>query len=1362
MADPKKILGGLGKVRKALLADEKALPDVHYADPLKPATMRMSEALGNAGAEGKTLNFTEADRSRVFGSNRGGVGFSGLQHYSLPHQQANTVWGFGNETTAKKKVRQNDPEKSIWTTFVGAPTQHKSNTVVLQDAVKEFQDAVKAGKVHPAQIELMNKRIKAATDDKTGARLFDEAYDLTDPAALSAANSFARRSAIGDVLLGEGVKGEMRRKAFKQEHGGQTWHDSGKMESILKRETDPDLVDAGTFDVGNRLFVMDNGVIHRPDLNVAFPYQVTGNDLGMKFQLTPKEAAMRDWMKQYEGRVDKKGNPAPASYMDLARNNPSQFVGEDFLTFLQKEGHKKGGAVDIDAADARLTAAIEKRMAKGGAVDIEAADARLQAAIDARMADGGKVVKGAAKVFKKLFNDDVLPMTERDANLAKFLEPSKIQQRLYHGTTATEGGKGTEAIRRIKPSKEGSLGSGVYLTPRTAHASGYSGIPNDDAIAAMRNSPYSQDMADQFMADRASGTLREGQMGGNMLPVHAQIKNPLIIEGTHGDPAAEALIKLGMDEDSAIRMVERAYEEKGNIGKQIQARAQAAGYDGLAQYRDGELSEVVSYNPNAVKSAIGNQGTYDTSLPDLNKAEGGGAFKKLQFMADGGIPHMADAGRVVKGMGKLGKKLFADPAESSVTSARRGERMADQMGGNTIVKETGGNWLGGETEKQLKRLQMGDTVPKNQMAELQGSIDTAKRVTGRDAGVDRAIRQMENELDTQARNNAMNAWMESNLTNYVKKQMGTADDPVRKLAEQDILHMKPYGTREAGSLVMRKRAGLGYPAQGLGQSETAKFWERLSDQAIDAYPAGSYKHGALDESILTNNPWLQNVPDETMIHSGKGLTRELGFDHITDVLREDLRAGRIRPEQLNKVSMEQAVRRTHEYDQEMARRMAETQIKATEGMPIHKDYADKGYKWIELSPSKELPEGWTSAKTSSGELTYFDPQGVRHTHPDADKVSTALKYEGDTMGHCVGNYCPDVLSGKSRIYSLRDAKGEPHVTIEVNPANVDKGTFPVDTWFKSQPKEMQDAITNAGYTGYNIRHSPQFKEAEKNAPPSIKQIKGKGNAAPKEDYLPFVQDFVKSGQWSDVGDLSNAGLRDVKFMTNPSVYENYLERGLKVPKYATEKELDELHNEYLRLAEPRNYKPPAEGMAEGGGAFKTIQWAKGYDGGGLAVDVSEPSENSRRGPLLTERDWANIKRNAPEVYEWAKQNVKDEASQLKTAGGMKDFALRTGAQYLGGIPDLINLGLMGIDAGLSTPRRPVNLSSEKPWFGSEQYMDAMHKAGMLGENEFPIAETLAGVLMPAGLIKKGIKKMRGPSIKEEPKKRQGGLSAMAR
>jgi hypothetical protein len=444
MADPKKIIGGLGKASKRLLMTEeeklaqKYAAGAQYADPLAPATMRMSEALGNVGAEGKTLNFTEADRSRVFGSNRGGVGFSGLQHYSLPHKKANTVWGFGNKTTAEKKVKQNDPEKSIWTTFVGSPNQHKSNTVVLKDAIKEFQNAVKAGNVPAGQIKLMNDRIRMATDDKTGVLLFDDAFDLTDPSALGAANSFARRSAVGDVLLGEGVKGEMRRKAFKEENKGETWKDSGQMDSILRRETDPDLIDAGTYDVGNRFFVMDGKIIERPDLNEAFPLQVTGTDLGIKYQLVPPNKAMRDFYKLREGRKDKNDRLSPVNYYDLSRAEPSQFVDEDYLTFLQKEGHKDGGSIDADqelksmiadhldsqSADQELRAMIEGHFASGGGVSKAnggGAFKKLEF-----MAEGGTpmqaggVAKGAAKGFKKLFAErDVLPVESQAAKQAR-------------------------------------------------------------------------------------------------------------------------------------------------------------------------------------------------------------------------------------------------------------------------------------------------------------------------------------------------------------------------------------------------------------------------------------------------------------------------------------------------------------------------------------------------------------------------------------------------------------------------------------------------------------------------------------------------------------------------------------------------------------------------------------------------------------------------------------------------------------------------------------------------------------------------------------------------------------------------------
>ena len=294
-----------------------------------------------------------------------------------------------------------------------------------------------------------------------------------------------------------------------------------------------------------------------------------------------------------------------------------------------------------------------------------------------RMQVGGltkiaQLVKGAQKV---------LPAAEREANLAKFLEPSKTQMRLYHGTTATESGKGKEAFRSLKPSKEGALGSGVYLTPNSEFASTYAGFPARSQLERdiQTGSDFAKESASQLLDRMNQGAIESHEIGGNMLPVHAQLRNPLIIEGTHNDPMIEALIKLGVDENKASRMVEKAYEEKGYIGKQVQSRAQAQGYDGLMQYRDGDLSEVVSYNPNAVKSAIGNQGTYNINYPDLSKANGGGIHMQV-----GGLSALANIGKATKAGSKLSAAEIASLRASGMEIP--GVHFADSLNPNDIMR----------------------------------------------------------------------------------------------------------------------------------------------------------------------------------------------------------------------------------------------------------------------------------------------------------------------------------------------------------------------------------------------------------------------------------------------------------------------------------------------------------------------------------------------------------------------------------------------------------------------------------------------------------------------------------------------------
>jgi hypothetical protein len=201
----------------------------------------------------------------------------------------------------------------------------------------------------------------------------------------------------------------------------------------------------------------------------------------------------------------------------------------------------------------------------------------------------GKITAPATEAFKRWFGDSIA--IDEEGNPLP----------LYHGTG--------RSFDTFKLSPDGALGAGIYLTPKPDFAGTY---------------------ADTSNLSRSDARLDEIS-GQNVMQVYASIKNPLMLRAK-GDPMIDALVQLGMTPDKASAMVEKAYEEKGYIGKQVMTRALAQGYDGLMQFRDGDLVEVVVYKPTQVKSATGNRGTYDPTNPDIRFSRGDDAKDILQRM----------------------------------------------------------------------------------------------------------------------------------------------------------------------------------------------------------------------------------------------------------------------------------------------------------------------------------------------------------------------------------------------------------------------------------------------------------------------------------------------------------------------------------------------------------------------------------------------------------------------------------------------------------------------------------------------------------------------------------------------------------
>jgi hypothetical protein len=520
---------------------------------------------------------------------------------------------------------------------------------------------------------------------------------------------------------------------------------------------------------------------------------------------------------------------------------------------------------------------------------------------------------------------------------------------------------------------------------------------------------------------------------------------------------------------------------------------------------------------------------------------------------------------LLKGLGRFAGALAAVPGPmSGGLAAQRG----------VIKLKSNNQWLAGQPERitgPLKRHHNPDEALQLYASSVANPATTPE-----------TLAQLNQRLPEWQREASLNTWIDKKLRDYVRNDMATPEDPLRAMAEkwavdkpeklaaaqakldalnaktaqlmqergvpeayltshrQDVLAAEkardliearqalhtqmPEGGRWEPEGLAGKRLQQGFPAGGMGVSDEARAWEQFADEAINPAPAGKRFGQGWGGQTLDENPWLAKVPPETPTYR-VGDARELGFEHLTDELRNALNpASGLPPELLMKYSdlpkktLPDVVNRVADINAWRAAQKAEADLvnSANAAVVTFKEYPEAGLAWKQITTAKhsidELPEGWRMEEFKGGApgKTIFgvvDSKGRLHPEaagksPDTPEAAyenfskgygkkeleDALKYEGDTMKHCVGGYCPDVAEGRSQIFSLRDERGRPHATVEVIP--------------DIRPRES--------YYG-----EPQ---------PLIKQIKGPGNRAPDPKYLPQIQDFVKSGQWSDVGDISNAGM----------------------------------------------------------------------------------------------------------------------------------------------------------------------------------------------------------------------------------------------
>jgi len=209
---------------------------------------------------------------------------------------------------------------------------------------------------------------------------------------------------------------------------------------------------------------------------------------------------------------------------------------------------------------------------------------------------------------------------EREKNLAKFLEGSKVKGVVYHGTNQafsvfdkSRTGENTKAVSSVEfffsenPMESEEYADLAAKTQRT------NAVEMEKYVQDMMKKIERAERAGNFdlseeltreMEDREFSSLREGEIGQQIYPVYLNIKNPMELD-----------LKSSFDGYKVLEAIKKA-KKLGHDGLKLINVYDPVGVN----KRDFDTTQWVAFSPSQIKSATGNRGTFDAGQSDIRFA----------------------------------------------------------------------------------------------------------------------------------------------------------------------------------------------------------------------------------------------------------------------------------------------------------------------------------------------------------------------------------------------------------------------------------------------------------------------------------------------------------------------------------------------------------------------------------------------------------------------------------------------------------------------------------------------------------------------------------------------------------------------